>query len=218
MGVGASAAHAGTTMLNTVDRGWISSEGVANDSLNYVAGESDITSRNWFGFNLTGLSGVVESATFSVLIDSQFGITNSGVYEFRDVSTPFSSFSNRIGGGDIFDDLGDGDVFGSIAFDESLMGQMISISLNSDGLAMLTDRLGSMAVLGGFVVDDLVLPLEDRSSIFGFSSGLTPTLTLEVREGNDNGDGGMGVIPIPSAAGLGAAGLALLTVGRRRRA
>jgi len=215
--VGAASAHGATMTLNTVDRGWVSSGGLANDSLNYVAGESDITSRNWFAFNLAGISGVVESATFSVMLDANFGVTNSGVYEFREVATPISSLTNRIGGGGIFNELGEGMAFGSIKFDESLMGHMISISLNADGLSMLTDRLGSMAVLGGLVIDDMALPIEDRASIFGFSSGLTPTLTLDVREDSGNGDGGMGVIPLPSAAGLGAAGLILLAGGRRRR-
>lgn len=155
-------ANAGLITLDATNRGWYDQNGNSNgDSAgnNYVAGDCGGTVcngntddyRNWFVFDLAGIS----TATSAVLRlevpgGNGFHSTNDAfeAYTLFDVDTNTANLGQ---GNDlsIWEDLGEGSIFGSYNVMDSDLGLFVEITLNSIGLATLNLNAGFNFALGG---------------------------------------------------------------------
>lgn len=205
----AERARADTITSSAVDSGWyrITGEHIASNT-NYlvqtVSSNAFLSFRNFFVFNLTGFSGFTfTAATFT------FSSPNGGgtlfTYTLFDVSTPISTLiadhsSGSPEGMAIFDDLGSGTPYGSTTVvDGFIENQLISVSLNTDGLAALNSGVGGLFAVGGAITDG-------AGTLFSFSH--LPGQTTEL-----SGT----LVPEPATVLLVGSGLAGVAAWRRRR-
>lgn len=135
--------------LNTSQRGWIDDTGLSEASNgNYIAGAISGTEyRNYFTFDLSGLIGVVESATLTLdLPASGFASpTGSEVFALSGVDNAITgSISDGLS---VFADLGDGSIYGVSIIDGT--ESSVSISLNSEFLSAINSGGGSSLSIGG---------------------------------------------------------------------
>ena len=164
---------AATTLTATIS-GWFASDGrnVRNGLAalqNYAAGwdpvdfEQGVLLRDFFVFNLSGVSGTIGSATLNLYLpnkppDSGFGYlsfeasesyqltstTNTSVADIVQVYGPGNSK-----GLSIFNSLGTGTVFASTTVTAADQGTTLHLTLNAAGLAFLNSNEGSSIVLSG---------------------------------------------------------------------
>jgi len=206
------ASSASAVTIDATDAGWYRDDGFYNaGSTNYSAGSylgtiSGTTTlwHNFFVFDLSTLSDTATSATLILNVgntDNGVLSATSGNYTLYDVSTPISSLlassTTDVG---IYNDLGSGTSYGSIAVDTMDANTIISISLNSAALTDITNSFGGNFALGGWV---------DSQFRIGGNTTLSNNPQLEVTTS---------VVPIPAAVWLFASGLlGLLGVSRRRQ-
>lgn len=189
------------------NQGWWS-DSIAQDpgNDNYLSGFSNqVTHRGFFTFDLTNISGVVNSATISIRLggqDSQDLIETIGLF---DVSTS-ASLLNTKGQVDItiFNDLGTGTLYGSTDITiGSPMSTILQITLNQSALTDINAQLG-----GFFSIGSSLTTLDQAQFgefVFGGTQEFANALTLDVAP-----------VPIPSAVWLFGSGL-LGLVGLSRR-
>ncbi|HEX5218762.1 MAG TPA: M36 family metallopeptidase [Verrucomicrobiae bacterium] len=140
--------------LAAFDQGWYDISGFHGPAnANYFVGDLDAAStplRDWFAFNIPPLPAPVGAAQ---LIVNTYGIsspTGSETYQLRHVSTPVPTL---VAGGSgltpVFNDLGDGAIYGSRVFSTSEANQFIAISLNDAFLTNIMAAAGQAFALGG---------------------------------------------------------------------
>lgn len=154
-----------SVILTATARGWYQSNGVANGSSsgnNYIAGVcgssdecggSDVPLRNWFLFDLEGITFPVTSATLSLYVPSPNGYISpnpSITYTTYDVETAPATVVAG-GGIPVYDDLGSGIAFGSVVATNASEGTDLLISLNAAALASINEFRGGDWVIGGAV-------------------------------------------------------------------
>jgi hypothetical protein len=193
-GVGGVLANVGgagsgpTVTLNWTDSGWWDSTGSHTASnKNYLVGLSGNQYRDYFVFNLSGVSQNITGATLklynpSASVDSGNGYLSSDpteTYAVFDVSTPIASLGATASGQTgIFNDLGTGTGFGSQSVSAADNGKVVSVSLNADGVAALNAARGGLAALGGAVTS---ISGGATQAVFGFTA-FGPNVANHVRQ------------------------------------
>jgi hypothetical protein len=135
------------------DRGWYVETGDHSPgNANYLVGNaSSMNYRNWFAFNIPPLGARVVSA--SLRLDT-YGILAVGggveTYRLRHVSTPVATL---VAGGTglvaVYEDLGDGPVYGTRDFLPSEANQFITMTLNADFMTNVAAAAGQPFAIGG---------------------------------------------------------------------
>lgn len=201
--------------LGSIDRGWVKSTGQGNASnVNYITGNvSNSEYRSYFVFDLSAIDGEVTAASIMLTNPASVGFSSANANEtfiLRAVSSSIpltgSAFTNLA----IFNDLGDGDIFGSAVMD--VTSNIMNINLNSDFLNAINTS-GLQFVVGGSI-STLDGDLATNEYVFGstyypLEADPNPVqLNLTILPGG-------GTVPETSTGLLGViAGLSLL---RRRR-
>ena len=153
----ASAAATSSTFTDLVPvrRGWVDEDGSLQSGVsdgNYAVGPAtpDFHGRfrNFFVFDLAGVSGTIVSATLVAVNPVSMGDPNT--YTLYDVTTPSTVFEaeEAEGATAVFDDLGTGTVLGSVTLTDATTSPVI-VPLNSAGVAEVQSALGASLVLGG---------------------------------------------------------------------
>lgn len=203
------AASAATVTLTADLRGNYASDGVSSlvtNSSSYFAGyhsETGLIYRNWFGFDLAGVSGVVVGAQLVLSTAQYFSGEASETYGLYQVTTPASQLgSNSVS---IFQDLGSGPAYGSATLGTANAYQTIAIDLGAAALNDLNTALGGRFALGGGLTS---LNLSGANeAVFGNSTGGTNLSRLVLTTVP---------VPLPASALLLASGLLGLGAWRRR--
>ena len=158
-----------STNLSLLDSGWYFQNGTHNPSnQNYIVGNCTSCAlsgeyRNWFVFDLSGVSGTapVLSASFS-LYSNNVTLT-SGNYYLNDVNTPINDLVSGTGGVNAFNDLGTGSSYGYRFYQSATdSNQFYTISLNSTAILGLNEAIaagaGKWAIGGAFAAGNIPLP------------------------------------------------------------
>jgi hypothetical protein len=109
---------------------------------------------NFFVFNLSNVSGSITSAALSIG-NPPFGYVPSGqtdIYSNYDVTTPISTLimsQSGSAGISIFNDLGTGILYGSVALSLADNGTQINIPLDSAAIAAIEGAEGESFAIGG---------------------------------------------------------------------
>ena len=144
-------------MLDHVGRGWydvngLTTAGMAND--NYIAGNSARPIRNFFAFDLSGITENITSATLSIWNPDNGFSSNSGSenYSLYHVSTDVMQLIDGTTGDNmaVYTDLGSGLTFGSYMATAADNGSFVDIPLNGTALTALNNATGLFA-FGGAV-------------------------------------------------------------------
>ncbi len=171
---------------------------------NYFVGrdlvDRDEEFRNYFSFDLSGVTSTVVSARLEV---RRFTSREGGIYQLFDVSTSAEDLARRlIVDLDVFNDLGTGTTYGTFNIGAGESEDLLSFTLNDAALFDINASLGSFFSIGGVSVNSVSLFL------FSSSEGIQ-RLTLETED--------IIQVPEPTTVGLFGLGLAGLGVLSRRR-
>jgi hypothetical protein len=206
-------AYAAMITVNALDQGWYNDDGEHFPLIeNYAAGicvpcsAAAVVFRNFFIFDLSGVSGPVTSATLRLSTRNFLSGDLTETYTLFDVSTPLASLAAGTGGVAAFNDLGGGVSYGSRIYSESDDDFVRDILLGPSGVAAVQAALG-----GGFGIGGAVTSLSgnhDFESIFGENSDPF-TISLVLNTGR--------AVPEPATMMLVGTALACLAVRRRRR-
>ena len=149
----------GAIVINNPTAGWFRDDGThAVTNLNYMAGYSSNLFRDFFSFNLNGVSFPITNARLQVQKFTSVPNTGYCVWQLYDVASSFSSintdYSSALGnlsaGYALYTDLGSGASYGSDTIDCSFPGSMlISIVLDSSAVAAINASLGGYFIIGG---------------------------------------------------------------------
>ncbi len=172
------------TVLNDVARGAYNDSGVfgtggsGTPSGNYVtgmytgAGQNEY--RSFFGFDLSGVTGSITGASITITTAGFGGGAASADVGFFDYSGSYSALIGNSGGVAAFNDLGNGNLYGSQIVSTSTSG--FTIVLDAAALTDLNAAEGGTFVAGGALIGAPV-----GTFVFGGSSFDPPTqLTLQI--------------------------------------
>jgi hypothetical protein len=163
--------------IGAIDSGWYTDSGFHGpDNTNYVVGECYLPQcpnlvifRNFFVFNLSGISGEILSA--SLVIENPMNGYNSNdpseTWTIFEVNTPISAL---VAGGsgltDIYEDLGSGPMFGNAVVTPT--SSLVQVDLNQAGIDALNAKIGEQFAIGGAIT---TLDNEDNNeTVFGNSN------------------------------------------------
>jgi len=165
-------------VLDAVDSGWFSPTQHIGQNENYVVGNVDsVERRNFFIFDLGGVTGEITGATLSLYNpDSDLAFLKGYVspdptetYTLFDVTTATSTLKlSQVGAAAaaVFDDLGAGTILGQVTLSSADNGTTVSIVLDGDALAALNAARGGEFAIGG-ALTTLGGAAEERA--FGFA-------------------------------------------------
>jgi len=168
--------------LEAVDSGFYSSGGDHSPGVtNYLAGDTTSAAvaekRNFFVFDLSGLSGTVAHAALQIYNpgdppDLGNGYNSPDPYETYSVREVTTDITTLTAGGSglvsVFDDLGDGTVFGVVDIDATTNGTSVLISLNHNGENAVNAAIGGQLAFGGSLTTLEGNPIQ---TVFAFSTG-----------------------------------------------
>jgi hypothetical protein len=178
-----SAARALSVTVSATAAGWFSDDGTHNAAnSNYLTGWGPSSEfRDFFLFDLSSVSGIVTAATLRVNSAQYLSTDPSELVEFREVTTPTADLEvNQLGRTDIFTDLGDGPLYGSVTLTSAQYYTNVDVPLNASAVTAINASLGSTFAIGGAVAT-LAKPPFDNESVFANSSSfLTRQLVLTV--------------------------------------
>ncbi len=136
----------GTITLNAVDTGWYDSTGLHESiNTNYIAGDSNTTDgklyRNWFAFNLPTLNAPIVSAQLKLKTFDYDSPSPSETYELREVTTAVPTLTaGGSGKTTIYNDLGDGVIYGSRVYANADDNLHRTIDLNAAAISAVTAK------------------------------------------------------------------------------
>lgn len=139
----------GTTVIQANQTGWFNSSGTHTaENTNYFVGDLDGQQHNnFFGFDLSNISGVITSAVLNIGNDLGSGLSGGPVtwttYDVDGAINTNQSYSN-VG---IFTDLGSGTSYGAVGV--AAPTSNVSLALNASGLAAVSNSVGKSFFVGG---------------------------------------------------------------------
>ena len=145
-------ACANTITVNTNAQGWVNSSGQSNGASNgnntFTGVELGKYYNSVANYDLTSVSGTVVSATLDITLanwDNGFGnLTGPNTLGIYDVNTPLSSFQSFSPGVAGYNDLGSGNLYGTVTgYKESHL-----ITLSAQAVADINAALGGNFLLG----------------------------------------------------------------------
>ncbi len=154
------------------DRGWYDDTGYHNASNdNYIVGDAiDYYYRNWMSFQLPTFT---QPVTAAELIIKAYEVTGSETYQLRDVVTPVDVLkAGGTGKTAIYNDLGEGAIYGSRDFTKADTNQVVTISLNSSLVAALNAKSGQSFAMGGVLTT--LNTIRDNEFVYGVSNDSDP--------------------------------------------
>lgn len=199
--------EAGTITLGAIDSGsYQEVGGNLGSSTQYFIGIpiGGLRHRNFFVFDLSGISEVIIGAELRVYGGTVFGNTGGVPIRFSSVTTPIADLLARQTGVSIFNDLGAGPSFGDFLAAPTIVN---SFALNATAVTDLESAKGGLWAVGGMAVPPAT------GSIF-VNTGGDVVRQLVLTTSSDS------AVPEPTSfvlalgGGLGALGI----VGVRRRA
>lgn len=199
--------QAATVSIGTSDIGWWStSSGHIADNPNYIVGKSfSVQFRNYFTFDLTGVTDTITSATLKLFT---YVVSADLAYELYDVSTdPVTLDTTSAPNSTIFNDLGSGTSYGSFSVRVNQSHSDVLFTLNSAGVAAINAARGSFFSIGG---DAPTAGPNDY--IFGFGISATPSNALVLTSGLTEVPEPS---PLPGLLGFGIFGGAIATIRHR---
>ena len=166
--------NAATIVLSASDEGWYNSDGIHHSlNKNYAVGDAfGLEYRNYFVFDLTGISGQVVSAQLRVPNpqNGYFSPNAEETYQVRSVGTPIGTLeSDATDGAGIFAGLGMNVLYGSQQVSQSDNRHAVSISLNAEAVGAIESAQGFFALGGGLA--GLPAVAAANRVVFGGSSG-----------------------------------------------
>jgi len=175
-------ASAQLVFLEAVDSGFYTWEGSHSaGSTNYLAGDTAAAGvneiRNFFVFDLSGVSGTVVFAALQIYnpsetVDPGNGFNSPDPFETYVVNEVTTDIGTLTAGGtgliSIFDDLGDGTVFGSTDIDSGDNGTSVLVPLSQDAVDAVNSAVGGSWAVGGAVTTLVGNPLQ---TVFAYSNG-----------------------------------------------
>jgi PEP-CTERM motif len=140
-------ARADSVTITNTDSGWYDATGFHSaPNTNYIAGNNDFY-RNFFVFDLSGVSGTVTGVTIQIY---SHDVTGAGTYTLNDVSTAVASLvSGGSGLVGTFNDLGTGNAYGSIGLTTANSQSVFTLTLNAAAIADIQGSLGGLFAIGG---------------------------------------------------------------------
>jgi putative intracellular protease/amidase len=164
------------------DAGWYNAASFHDpDNYNYIvgyhaAGPTEL--RNFFVFDLPEFSGSAAGAQLRIFAFTINSAQTTETYELHHVSTQIETLIAGAGleVTNVFNDLGDGAVFGTRAITNSEANGYITLTLNSNALAVINTSPGQRFALGGRVTSLAAADVDEK--LFAFSSGTGPYVQL----------------------------------------
>ncbi len=141
-------------VLEAVNRGWWNSLGdhssVNDNTLTgyYSPGNVPTEYNSYFSFDLSSVSGLVVSATLLLELETFYGSDSSETLSVWDVSTPAATLEATGDDTSIFDDLQNGNSYGSYTAVPSEDGSILTIPLDAQAIADINAALGSAFSVG----------------------------------------------------------------------
>ena len=149
----------------------------------------DLTSRNFFVFDLSGLSSLATGASLALFNPDASVLPGSGLpvapgyistapsltYTNFDVSSPIDPTTGTSTAADVYADLGSGTMYGSSVVSPADNGRFVTVALNSSAIAGINGRSGGSFAIGGAVTQAAVAvpePLSLSLLGLGFSAAL----------------------------------------------
>jgi hypothetical protein len=203
--------------LSALDSGLYTSDGshtVTNE--NYLTGLLNNERRSFFLFDLSSITGTINSATLrlhnpevSAFLHGYVSPSPTETLNLYDVTTAAADITGGTAGIGGFGDLGSGVLYGSRTVSAADNGTVVEIALNSSGIADLLTSSG-LFLLGG-ALSSISGPPDQY--VFGFSmAGFVPDHTRELVL-----DVAPLTAPEPGTFACGVLGAILAVAGRRAR-
>ena len=175
-----------STNIAATDTGWYDNSGSHSPTnTNYIVGDYNSVYRNWMAFNLPTFTTPVTSAKLQIKAYQYSSADPSETYELRDVTTPVSTL---IAGGSgltsIYNDLGDGTIYGSRNFTSADSNQTVTFDLNSALVSALNAKSGQAFALGGQITT--LDSTNNGEYIYAFSFGSSGDVQLLVTYGTSD--------------------------------
>ena len=174
-------------IFNPSDRGWYSDEGQhvstnENYSAGFYYGSTAFTEwHNFFTFDLSGLSGNVNSAVFRFYVgntDNGTHPSTNGFFSIYDVNTALPALlGDSTTDVSIFNDLGTGVNYGSVLIPDYASYSFREITFNSEGISAIYNSLGGSFVFGGAMDNDFRM-----GGGTGGTNPFVPILTIDITQ------------------------------------
>lgn len=205
----------GTVTLSAIDSGYYAADGSHNPALeNYLTGQLTTERRSFFVFDLSGVSGTIQSATLRLfnpdLSMFQHGYVSPSPTEtlnLYDVTTAAASITGATAGVAGFSDLGSGTLYGTRSVSAADNGTVVEIALNNAAIGAMQSANG-LFLLGGAVSS---ISGSSDQYVFGFSmASFVPDHTRELVL-----DVAPAAVPEPATFVYGLVGAVLIAVAWR---
>ena len=175
-----------STNIAATDTGWYDNSGYhIPTNTNYIVGDLGSKYRNWMAFNLPTFTKPVTSAKLQIKAYEYSSADPSETYELRDVTTPVSTLTAGGSGlTSIYNDLGDGTIYGSRNFTSADSNQTVTFDLNSALVSALNAKSGQAFALGGQITT--LDSTNNGEYIYAFSFGSSGDVQLLVTYGTSD--------------------------------